>query len=374
MTHPSVVLHVSQPTDAGVPAVVAALVRDQIARGWTVVVASPDDGYLRNEVVAAGAGHVSWAATRSPGPRTATEVLSMQRAIASVGPDLVHLHSSKAGVAGRLALRGRLPTVFQPHGWSFWAAGRGSRVPARTWERWSARWTDALVCVSKDEHAAGLAAGISAPWVLVPNGVDLTRWTPAGEDAKVAARGQLGLGGEPIVVCVGRLTRQKGQDVLLTAWPAVRERIDDARLILIGEGPDRGALEGRAVPGVELAGHRDDVADWIAAADLVVLPSRWEGMSLSLLEAMARARPVIATDVAGMREVLSMGGGEVVPAEDAGALARSIGTRLAERQILGAEGARARATIESRYDIRSSLERIAQLYADILDRRRRRQV
>ncbi|MEA2487393.1 MAG: hypothetical protein QOF16_1047, partial [Actinomycetota bacterium] len=213
------------------------------------------------------------------------------------------------------------------------------------------------------------AAGISAPFVVVTNGVDLTRWVPASEADKQEARARFGLGPEPIGLCVGRLTKQKGQDLLVASWRQVRDLIPDARLILVGDGIDRAALERDAGPGVELVGHSEDVAGWIAASDVIVLPSRWEGMSLALLEAMARARPVVAIDVAGMREVLSGGGGEVVPVGDPSALARAIASRLGNRQILAAEGARGRKTIEEHHDLNATTDRIAQVYAEVLDRR-----
>ncbi|MDQ3878008.1 MAG: glycosyltransferase [Actinomycetota bacterium] len=365
------VLHVSQPTSEGVARVVEDLVRDQVARGWDVTVACPLDGPLRDNVVRDGAAHRAWAASRSPGIRTARETASLRTVVSQTAPAVVHLHSSKAGLSGRLAMRGSRPTVFQPHGWSFWAATGVAGWGALHWERIAGRWTDALVCVGEAERAAGIARGISAPWVVVRNGVDLTRWTSASEAAKGEARARLGLGPEPLAVCVGRLTRQKGQDVLVAAWPLVRAEIPGALLVLVGDGPDRSTLQRTRGPGVELVGAQDDVASWLAACDVAVLPSRWEGMSLSLLEAMASGRPVVATDVAGMREVLSRGGGEVVPVEDVSALARALTARLKEGQILPAEGARARATIEEHYDLRVTTDRIAQIYEDVLSRRSR---
>ena len=91
-------------------------------------------------------------------------------------------------------------------------------------------------------------------------------------------------------MCVGRLCRQKGQDILLDAWPAVLERVPDAHLLLVGDGPDAGAVRRRAGNGIRLAGKRTDVPIWLAAADVVAVPSRYDGMSVALLEAMASGR------------------------------------------------------------------------------------
>jgi Glycosyl transferase 4-like domain len=109
------VLHVSQPGDGGVARVVAQLAEDQLKRGLDVAVAGPSGRELEAAVTAAGARFSPWNARRSPGPRTFLETRSLAHLIASADPELVHLHSSKAGLAGRLALRGRRPTLFQPH-------------------------------------------------------------------------------------------------------------------------------------------------------------------------------------------------------------------------------------------------------------------
>ena len=142
--------------------------------------------------------------------------------------------------------------------------------------------------MSEDERRLGEASGIRGAFRVVPNGVDLEAIPFADAEERAAARARLELGDGPLVVCVGRLSRQKGQDVLLDAWPQVTARVSDARLVLVGDGPEREALEARVSGETTLAGERDDVADWLAAADVVALPSRWEGMSLALLEAMAR--------------------------------------------------------------------------------------
>ncbi len=103
--------------------------------------------------------------------------------------------------------------------------------------------------------------------------------------------------------------------MLLEAWPAVRARVPGARLVLVGDGPTEPELRAAAGEGVDLVGPRKDVPDWLAAADVVVAPSRWEGMALTLLEAMATGRSVVATEVAGAGEALGDEAGRIVPIE-----------------------------------------------------------
>ena len=118
-----------------------------------------------------------------PHPRTTVRLLETVRSardlLRNLRPDVVHLHSSKAGLAGRLALRGRTPTIFQPHLWSFQVAGGVLRPVSAAWEALASRWTDQLVCVSDDELAAGRAAGVTAPAEVVCNGVDTAPAAPA---------------------------------------------------------------------------------------------------------------------------------------------------------------------------------------------------
>jgi glycosyltransferase involved in cell wall biosynthesis len=360
------VLHVAQPTVGGLVSCVGDPVADQVRRGWEVSVACPPAGDLPRVAAEAGAEVLAWPARRSPGPSSLAETRSLRAIVRRVEPDLVHLHSSKAGLCGRLALRGRLPTVFQPQAWSFHAVGGGVGWTAAAWERAGARWAHALVCVSDTERADGERAGIRAAWRVIYNGVDVERLSEVGEAEQDAARTRLRLDAGPVAVCVGRLSRQKGQDVLLDAWPAVRERVPGAQLWLVGSGEDREELEGRAASGVRFAGERDDVPDWLAAADVVVQASRWEGMSLAILEAMARGRSIVTTEVAGNREALGEDAGAIVPPEHPAALADEVSRRLADPALRAAEGRAARERAVRSHDVRKTTAQTAELYRELL--------
>jgi glycosyltransferase involved in cell wall biosynthesis len=341
------ILHVSQPVDAGVAVVLAELAEYQHATGWDVHVACPSTGWLVDRLATNAIPHHAWQASRSPGPSSLAEARQLRSMIDNLKPDVVHLHSSKAGLAGRLALRGAVPTVFQPHAWSFHALTGTMATASTLWERLAIRWTHLVVAVSGGELDEGRSHGINpARSVVVPNGVDLKRYAPVD---RAQARERLDLPAGPLAVCLGRLARQKGQDRLVAVWPQVRDLVPDATLVLVGDGPDAESLAAAAGDGVILAGPTAVPQDWYAAADLVVMPSRWEGMALVPLEAMACGRSVVGFDVTGLSEAIA-DAGAVVPQDDAAALATEIARRLSNPQLAAAEGLRGRERAVSRYD------------------------
>jgi glycosyltransferase involved in cell wall biosynthesis len=364
------VLHVTQPVDAGVARYVLAAGLDQAARGWDVAVACPDEGYLPAELARLGIRRLSWPAVRSPGPGTAAEVRRLARLIRAYRPGVVHLHAAKAGLVGRLYLRRRRPTIFQPHGWSWLAVTGPVRAASRAWERVAAaRWTDALVCVGTEEAEQGRVAGVPGPYTVVRNGVDLDRFRPADDRARARARYRVGADPDrPLAVCVGRITRQKGQDVLLSAWPRVRKQCPEAELALVGDGDLLPVLRRGAPDGVRFAGPVPDVRDWLAAADVVVLPSRWEGLPLTALEALATGRPVVATAVPGLVEVVGPEVGALVEPEAAAALAEQLGRRLRDRARCAREGAAA-ARHAATFDARLTFARLAEVTQALLQTR-----
>ncbi|WP_460065816.1 glycosyltransferase [Streptomyces sp. YKOK-I1] len=361
------VLHLTQPVDGGVARVVTDLTRAQLAAGLHVTVACPDSPFA-DGLRALGAQVRRWEATRSPGPSLPGEVRRLVRLLDQVRPALVHAHSAKAGLAGRLAVRGRIPTVFQPHAWSFEAVGGATAALALRWERFGARWAGRLVCVSEAERATGLGAGITGRWSVVPNGVDTERFHPGAADAVRAALLPEVDPAAPLAVCVGRLCRQKGQDLLLEAWADVVRRLPAARLVLVGDGPDAERLRAGAPQSVLFAGAIDDTVPWYRAADLVVLPSRWEGMALAPLEALACGRPVVVTEVDGARESLpaALVPDCLVPAGDPAALSRAVAALLSDAPLRASLGEQGLRHVLSTHDVRRTAAAVADVYRDLL--------
>ncbi|MFN8214639.1 MAG: glycosyltransferase [Candidatus Nanopelagicales bacterium] len=341
------VLHVLQPGEAGVWRYASDMAGFEAAQGWDVHVASP----VRPD---ADVPWREWQAVRNPAKGVRDESRRLLGIVEELRPDVVVAHSSKAGLVVRSALRGSLPTVFLPHAWSFAALTGPVALAARRWEKLAAQWTSAVVCVGEGEARTGVAAGIRAPFFLVPNPVP-PQWA---SDAR-RPFSELGIGSAPDVVFVGRLSEQKGVDHLLAAWGVVRRLRPDATLVIVGDGPDRADLEASAGPGVRFVGAVTDPWSYVEAAPVAVLPSRWEGLSLSMLEAMASGRSMVVTDVDGSEVVRAAGGGAVVPVGDTTALARELLTRLDEPDLVAQEGRSAQEYVRVHHDFEVAARRLA---------------
>lgn len=343
------ILHVCQPSEAGVAHVVLDLARHQATRGLDVAVACDARGWLGRRLRDEGVTVLDWPARRSPVRGLVGEWSRLRTVLATWRPDVVHLHSAKAGLVGRVALRGSVRTVFQPHAWSFEAVEGPVRTAARAWEAFARRWSDATICVSAAE--ADLGREIGADVVVVPNGVDLERWNTGAVEAPSPPHPAPGF----TVVCVGRLCRQKGQDVLVAAWQAVRTDLPaGSRLVLVGDGPDEDRLHASGATDVELVGPSTDPREWYAAADLVVVPSRWEGAALVLLEAMAMERPVLATAVGSAPELAPALA--LVPPDDVPALADRLVALAADAPARAELARRARKLVTEQYDLHRLLD------------------
>jgi glycosyltransferase involved in cell wall biosynthesis len=275
--------------------------------------------------------------------------------------DVVHVHSSKAGFLGRLAslARGkRRACVFTPHGWSFWAAGGAEGRLYAGLERVAAGWCGAIVALSQDERAAGLEQGVGRPekYRVIPNGVDLARFALPREPV----RGR--------ILMVGRLAPPKRPDLALRALARARERIQEAELWVVGDGPLRADAERLAgelgvAEGVRFLGHREDVPELLAGADCALLASDYEGCPLSVVEAMAAGVAVAATDAGGTGELVRPGKtGALSAKDDANGLAQALEQVLAQPAELGAAG---RKIAEAELSLDTMVGRLVALYDEL---------
>jgi len=344
---PSRIAYVVGTTTGGTGRHVAMLAEGGTARGLTVSVFGPD----ATRSLFPGADFTPVNFSERPRPaRDIAAVLRLRRLLARWAPDVVHAHGLRAGAVTAIALaRARrrpcpamLVTVHNAA-----PAGVMSGAVYLALERLTAQRADAVLCVSADladrmrrsgAHDVALAA-IAAP-------------PPGGPSAEAVGRvrADFGAAGRPIVLAAGRLAPQKGFDVLIEAMIAWQGREPAPLLVIAGEGPLAAQLAGRsrAVGGdVRLLGPRTDIPALLAAADVVVVPSRWEGQPLIVQEALRAGRPLVASRVGGIPDLTGEDAALLVPPDDPDRLASAVRSVLDDRTLAStlsaAAAARARA-------------------------------
>jgi len=223
-----------------------------------------------------------------------------------------------------------------------------------------------VVAISKETEAELAANGFARDRIVrIPNGVDTVRFARPSDAADDRERSRFG---QEVVLFLGRLDAQKGLDVALEAWAQVASRRPEAQLILAGDGPARGALEGQAgalglARSVRFLGRREDPELLLRASQVFILPSRSEGMSNALLEAMAAGLACVATRVGGNDELVQDGmTGLLVPPGDPEALAESLLALLQDATLRARLGAAARVATAEQYGMDHIVSRYADLY------------
>lgn len=342
------------------------------ARAIAPVVALSEDGPLAPSLRAAGL-----AVRAVPMQRrfNVPAIAQLVQLIRRERIELVHCHGTRAALAGTLAAQAaRVPVVYTVHGWSYHSRGtRSAEAMATTVERQIARLSRQVICVSRADAASGLRHGVlaTARHAVIPNGVACERFVVPG-DRRLSVRRRLGLGPDDrVVLQLARLEWQKQQGTLLEAAALLAERFADLKVVLVGDGRDRRALEAKAArlglaARVVFAGARSDVADCLAACDAMALPSLWEGLPIAVLEAMAAGVAVVASDIDGNRELLEGDhGGLLVRPSDPADLARGLEALLANPELRARLARRGQARVQRDYRLDQMVRATAAVYQSV---------
>jgi glycosyltransferase involved in cell wall biosynthesis len=209
--------------------------------------------------------------------------------------------------------------------------------------------------------------------VYIPNGVDTELFQPVLQERKQEVRRRWNLPDGPLAIFVGRLVEVKRAGNLVDAWPQVRARIPKANLLVLGEGPMRGEWERRAGEGVRFLGDTADVAPFLQAADLFILPSVAEGLSVAILEAMACGLPILASDIPGNRECVEhQTTGWLTPIDDKPSLTGAILHIFMDPDLSGRMGRLGRERVLRDFSLRNAVDRQLQVYQKLRDAAGRR--
>lgn len=290
-----------------------------------------------------------------------------------LGVHLLHCHLPVAGVVGRVA--GRLagvPVVYTEHN----VMERYRRVTRRlnllTW-----KWQDRVIAVSQGAaDSIRTRADAQIPVDVIPNGVDAGRFRRNGMDGE-RVRADLGIPTDaPVIGTVAIFREQKRLQDWLEAARLLGERHRDAHFILVGDGPLHDRVAGlvntlRLGNIVHLPGLREDVRPYLAAMDVYMISSQFEGLPVALLEAMAMECAVVATAVGGIPEVVGAGDcGMLVDPGRPDLLAAAASSLLASRAGLRSRGQSARYIVESRFSLGQMVRRVEATYAEVVEQHR----
>jgi len=313
--------------------------------------------------------------------RDLRSALTLARLIRRERPDILHTHTAKAGAVGRIAAilageaRPRI-VVHTFHGHVLRGYFGPLKATAfRLLERWLARRSTALIAVSPQVRDDLVALGVAPAekFAVVRLGIELAERTATDSVDAAEQRRRLGIPEEAFVVgWIGRMTGVKRADDVLLAFKELRDRGVAGRLCLVGDGPDRDALEQRAhdlgiMRETLFLGYQENVAPFYAAFDAMVLPSANEGTPVSAIEALAAGRPVVATRVGGVPDVVRDGeDGFLVDPGDVDALAERLAELARDAELRARFGAAGRDRVLPRYAVSRLVEDVDRLYRSLL--------
>lgn len=339
---------------------------ERLSADFEIALVSGSEGYLTEQVRARGLPvYVAKSlACNRPTIADPAGVGEIMRVIRAVRPDLVSCHSTKAGFLGRLAARlGGVPAIFTAHGWAFSEGVPGPRRVAALWaERVAARWARRIICVSEYDRRLALRYGVGRPEQLVTiyNGV------PPVADTLRAKPGE----GSVRLVMVARFSPPKDPFLLLHALAGLKDNSWELWFVGGGELEEKAKAESTRLglgDRVRFLGARRDVAELLARCHVFVLASNWEGLPLTVLEAMRAGLPVVASAVGGVGEAVIDGvTGFLVPRGDAGLLRGRLKVLLENPELRARMGAAGYERFRKNFMVDRMVARTKEVYYEVL--------
>jgi glycosyltransferase involved in cell wall biosynthesis len=366
------VLELLEPADGGVAEHVTVLSQGLHERGWDVELAGPPQSAVYPGLAERGIPIHLIHSLRTGFGRPASDARALAqvtRLLARKRYDVLHCHSAKAGVLGRLAggVIGT-PVVFSPHAFSFVGDfSERRRRFATAVERWLSRLTACLICVCEHERALADQYGLRCPARVVYSGTPTpTAQTPVTEELADFAQEDL------LVASLAALRPQKTIEVLIDAAPEILRRVPNARIAIIGNGPLRDQLASRArerglIESARfsmMAFHRPS-GQYLPRIDVYVLPSAWEAFPIGVLEAQAYGVPQVATDVGGTAEAVTPEVGILIPPHDPHRLAEAVVTLLADARLRSSMATASRHQHATRFSVDRMVAETASVYEDV---------
>ncbi|MFA5770900.1 MAG: glycosyltransferase family 4 protein [Patescibacteria group bacterium] len=334
-----------------------------IKQGNDVAVMAYPGGWLENEINKIGGKfYANQFFSNSINPfNIFKSIFKIQAVISDFKPDVVHCHSSMAGLLGRLAVRNSIPTLYTAHGWGFnIGVGWFQKQLAILGEKLVANYCVKIICVSKFVKDLALEYKIIEDNKLevIYNGVETDLQLLERTDGKIR------------IIFVGRLALPKEPLLLLQIVNDLPDEMkDNIEVLIVGAGPLREAVDefikNNQLTMVKMHGNlsREEVLRLLCQSDVFVLLSKWEGLPLSVLEAMSVGLPVIVSDVGGLKEVINSGNGILL--KNSEQLSETLGLLIRDKNLRNKIGDAARKTILDNYSADKMLSRIESLYKSL---------
>lgn len=334
-----------------------------VKRGEKVFVMSAPAGWLEQETQRIGGTFISNSAlgnTANP-LRLLVAAQTFLQAVKKTNPDIVACHSTIAGLIGRFALLNRIPTIFTAHGWSF---TDGAKLYRRKFlpmiERLAARYCAKIICVSQNDLRLANKFKIAPEekLLMIHNGVEIASSARNGLEPPRNDKIE--------ILFIGRLAAPKDPFLLLDALP------QDCYLTIIGDGPQKNQLA-IAIKNLNIGDRvsltgalsRDEVMKRLSTADIFVLPTRYEGLPYTILEAMAHGVPVVASDVGGVKETVGEDAGIVVPPDDVNALTHALDRLITHPELRQQMGETARLKVQNVFSVETMCQKTLDIYQKI---------
>lgn len=338
--------------------------------GWEVKTVIPHEGNIQALLESEG---ISFEVVSMPSYPAFSSLLKLKKIFKNFQPRIIHAHGTRAALFARLANGKNFPCIYTLHGIHYLHYSNPFKKRFYIWgEKFLKSLTSRFICVSQYDFNEGKRFGVidSGKSVVIYNGVKDFLF-PSREEA----RRKFGLNEEVVILSIGRLRVEKGHMSLIEAAKRVLEREKNVKFWVVGEGEEREKLSKKIrKEGLQekifLLGYREDVPKLLAAADIFILTSLWEGFPYAILEAMSAGLPVVSTDVGGVAEAVEhRKTGFLVPPKEPRLLADALLCLIEHPEERKRMGMRSNERVKGKFTLQKMLSEVEKIYDEVLSER-----
>lgn len=303
---------------------------------------------------------------------------NLKKLIAKVKPDLVHLHSSKAGVLGKLASYvNKVPVIYNAHGWSFsMDVSNFKKYIYILIERFTSKFCDVIVNISNYEYMLAKQYKIAPDnkMITIHNGIDTNKFDSYNIHLKEDILKELGIPNNALIIgMIARISEQKDPVKFVNIAQRICESIDNAYFVLVGDGEQRDKIENiiseyKLNDRIKITGWVNDVNKYLSIFDIAILTSRWEGFGLVIAEYMAASKPVVASNIGGIPElIVDKYNGDLINLDDIDGFVQSILKLSKDEELKNRYIYNSKKILKEKFDINKLVSNHEELYIDILN-------